>query len=109
MLPAFRPDKAINIEKTTFAAYIRLLGETVGRELHSAEDVAAALVERINYFAAHGCLCADHGLDYCMYAEPDSVAANFAFAKAMRGEPVSKTEADAFKTMVTIACAKRYA
>lgn len=109
VLPAFRPDKAINIEKTTFAAYIRLLGETVGRELHSAEDVAAALVERINYFAAHGCLCADHGLDYCMYAEPDSVAANFAFAKAMRGEPVSKAEADAFKTMVTIACAKRYA
>lgn len=109
VLPAFRPDKAINIEKPTFAAYIRLLGETVGRELHSAEDVAAALVERINYFATHGCLCADHGLDYCMYAEPDSVAANFAFAKAMRGEPVSKAEADAFKTMVTIACAKRYA
>lgn len=108
VLPAFRPDKAINIEKPTFAAYIRLLGETVGRELHSAEDVSAALVERINYFAAHGCLCADHGLDYCMYAEPDSAAANSAFTKAMRREPVSKSEADAFKTMVTIACAKRY-
>lgn len=109
VLPAFRPDKAINIEKPTFAAYIRLLGETVGRELHSAEDVSAALVERINYFAAHGCLCADHGLDYCMYAEPDPEVANLAFTKAMRGEPVRKAEADAFKTMVTIACAKRYA
>ena len=109
VLPAFRPDKAINIEKPTFAAYIRLLEKTIGRELNTAQDVAAALVERINYFAAHGCLCADHGLDYCMYAEPDPEVANLAFTKAMRGEPVSKAEADAFKTMVTIACAKRYA
>ena len=109
VLPAFRPDKAINIEKPAFASYIRLLEKTIGRELNTAQDVAAALVERINYFAAHGCLCADHGLDYCMYAEPDSTAANSAFAKAMRGEPVRKAEADAFKTMVTIACAKCYA
>lgn len=109
VLPAFRPDKAINIEKPIFAPYIQRLGETVGREIHSAEDVAAALVERIDYFAAHGCLCADHGLDYCMYAEPNSQIADSAFTKAMQGKPVSKAEADAFKTLVTIACAKRYA
>lgn len=109
VLPAFRPDKAINLEKPTFPAYIRLLGETAGRELSSAEDVSAALLERIDYFATHGCLCADHGLDYCMYAEPNSQIANSAFAKAMAGEPVSKAEADAFKTLVTMACAKRYA
>ncbi len=109
VLPAFRPDKAVNIEKSAFAPYIRQLGQVVGRELSSAEDVAAALVERINYFSAHGCLCADHGLDYCMYAEPDSAVANAAFQKAMAGEKVGKAEGDAFKTLVTIACAKRYA
>lgn len=109
VLPAFRPDKAINIEKPAFAPYIAKLGEVVGRELTSAEDVAAALVERIDYFAAHGCLCADHGLDYCMYAAPDSETANNAFKKAMSGEAPTKAEGDAFKTLVTIACAKRYA
>ncbi|MCD8354221.1 MAG: glucuronate isomerase [Clostridiales bacterium] len=108
VLPAFRPDKAIAIEKPGFDAYIRKLGEVVGRELTSAEDVAAALVERIDYFNSKGCLCADHGLDYCMYAEPDSAAANAAFQIAMTGKQPPKDQGDAFKTLVTIACAKRY-
>lgn len=109
VLPAFRPDKAVNIEKAAFAPYIEKLGEVVGRELNTAEDVAAALVERIDYFHAHGCLCADHGIDYCMFAEPDSAVANAAFKKAMAGENPTKAEGDAYKTLVTIACAKRYA
>ena len=108
VLPAFRPDKAINLEKPVFPAYIRRLGDVVGRALTSAEDVAGALVERIDYFAAHGCLCADHGLDACMYAAPDLDTANEAFRKAMEGAPVSGAEMDAFKTYVTLACAKRY-
>lgn len=108
VLPAFRPDKAINLEKPVFPAYIRRLGDVVGRTLTSAGDVAEALVERIDYFAAHGCLCADHGLDACMYAVPDLDTANEAFRKAMEGAPVSGTEMDAFKTYVTLACAKRY-
>ncbi|MCD7887864.1 MAG: glucuronate isomerase [Clostridiales bacterium] len=108
VLPAFRPDKGVNIEKPGFDAYIQKLSAVVGRELTSAEDVAAALVERIDYFNSKGCLCADHGLDYCMYAEPDSAAANEAFAQAMAGQKPAKSLADAYKTLVTIACAKRY-
>ena len=109
VLPAFRPDKAVNVEKAGFAAYIEQLSAVAGRELSSAEDVTAALLERIDYFRARGCLCADHGLDSCMYAAPDSAAANAAFQKAMTGETPSKTEADAYKTLVTVACAKKYA
>lgn len=108
VLPAFRPDKAVNIEKPGFDAYIQKLSDVVGRELTSAEDVAAALCERIDYFNAKGCLCADHGLDYCMYAEPDSAAANQAFAIAMSGQKPEKALTDAYKTLVTIACAKKY-
>ncbi len=108
VLPAFRPDKAVNIEKPGFDGYIRKLAAVVGRELGSAEDVAAALCERIDYFDARGCLCADHGLDYCMYAEPDSAAANEAFALAMSGQKPPKALADAYKTLVTIACARKY-
>lgn len=108
VLPAFRPDKAINIEKPGFAAYIKLLSEAAGRELNTAEDVAAALLDRINYFHDRGCLCADHGLDYCMFATPDSEEANAAFKMAMEGKKPAPAQADAYKTLVTIACAKRY-
>ncbi len=108
VLPAFRPDKAVNIEKAGFDAYIGKLSEVVGRPLNSAEDVADALVERIDFFASKGCLCADHGLDYCMYADPDSAKANEAFAIAMGGQRPPKDLVDAYKTLVTIACAKKY-
>ena len=109
VLPAFRPDKAVNIEKPGFNAYIRRLAEVTGRELSSAADVADALTARIDYFNARGCLCADHGLDRCMYAVPDQKTAGAAFRKAMAGEQPSPAEADAYKTFVTIACAKKYA
>lgn len=109
VLPAFRPDKAINIEKPGFDAYIRKLSEVVGRELTCAKDIASALCERMDYFGAHGCLCADHGLDYCMYAEPNMVLADDAFVQAMNGRRPTKAAADAYKTFITIACAKKYA
>ena len=109
VLPAFRPDRAVNIEKPEFAEYIRdLLEKAVGRELRSAEDVAAALLERIDYFAAQGCLCADHGLDACMFAPPDSAAANLAFHTAMAGGQPTAAQSDAYRTLLTAACAKRY-
>ena len=108
VLPTFRPDKAVNIEKPGFDAYIRQLGDVVGRELKSAEDVAQALCERIEYFVSCGCVVADHGMDYCAYAAPDSAAANEAFAVAMTGKCPDKALGDAYKTLVTIACAKKY-
>ena len=109
VLPTFRPDKAINIEKPGFDTYIRQLGEVVGRELKCAEDVAQALCQRIDFFAENGCLVADHGMDYCAYAQPDSAAANTAFAAAMEGRCPDKALGDAYKTLVTVACAKKYA
>lgn len=110
VLPTFRPDKAVAIDKAAFVPYIKQLGEIVGRELTTAKDVADALIERIDYFAkVGGCKCADHGLDYCMYAEPALDVVEAAFAKTMNGEAITKAEVDAYKTYVTIVCAKRYA
>ena len=109
VLPAYRPDKAVNVDKAGFAAYIEQLAKVVGRELTCADDVAKALVERIDYFAAHGCLCADHGLDYSMFEEPCKEVADEAFKIAMAGGQPNQAQTDAYKTLMLIACAKRYA
>lgn len=108
VFPAFRPDKAINIEKPEFGEYMKQLEKVVGKKMKSVEDVIEALYQRIEYFDAHGCLCADHGLDYCMYEEPNIDLANQAFMLAMKGEKPEKYLVDAYKTFVTIACAKKY-
>ncbi len=109
VLPAFRPDRAVNIEKAGFDEYIRLLAERTGRRLTSTAAVIEALCERIDYFGDRGCLCADHGLDYCMFEEPSLKLADEAFTTAMSGKCPEKKMADAYKTRVTIACAKKYA
>ncbi len=109
VLPAFRPDKGVNIEKAGFAEYIEKLSQVCGFGIGSTEDAVKALLARIDYFAEHGCLCADHGLDYCMYAQPDMARADAAFAAAMKGGHPAKEDADAYKTLVTLACAKKYA
>ena len=43
VLPAFRPDNAVNLEKPGFGEYIKRLSARVGRVLQTAQDVAAAL------------------------------------------------------------------
>lgn len=109
VLPAFRPDKAVNIEKEGFADYIGKLSQVTGKKIQCTEDVVEALCARVDFFAAHGCLCADHGQDYCMYEKPDKALADQAFRTAMEHTMPAKKEADVYKTMVTIACAKKYA
>lgn len=108
VLPAFRPDRAVNLEKPGFGEYIKELGQTVGRELRTAGDVAEALSERIDFFSENGCVCADHGLDACVFAPPEPAAANAAFGSALAGAPLDPSQANAYKTLLILACAKRY-
>ncbi|AEE15477.1 glucuronate isomerase [Treponema brennaborense] len=107
VLPSFRPDKAINIGKPDFAHYIEKLAAASGVAINSVDAVVAALVNRLDFFIQHGCRASDHALDYVPFAiEGD---ANKAFHDAMRGQPVSKADADTYKTAVLARMAEAYA
>lgn len=108
ILPAFRPDRAINIEKPDFLDYMKRLESVVGHSFNTTKDVADALLERIDYFAAHGCLCADHGLDRLIYAKPDPEAADRALRAVKEGRIPEESDAAAYKTLLMCVCAKRY-
>ncbi len=107
--PTFRPDKALNLHKPGFAAYIRRLEEVVGYSLVTAEDVKRALSERIAYFTAHGCRAADHGLDYVSFRRMPESALNDAFRRAIAGKSVTAEEAEAWQTELLLHCAVEYA
>ena len=78
--PSFRPDKAVNIHKPGFAAYIGQLAASVGRDsLDSVEDVCAALTQRLEFFHKLGCRASDHGLDYVPFRPCSPKKANEAF------------------------------
>ena len=107
VLPAFRPDKAVNIDKPGFAEYIKKLGKVSGIEIRTLEDVKAALASRISYFAKMGCKAADHALEYIPFKKSDKNP-DVTFKKAMEGKPVSRKQADAYKTELLTFCAAQY-
>ena len=99
ILPTFRPDKAVEINKDTFIPYIEMIG------VKSYAELESFLRERIAYFNENGCRLSDHALEYVPYAEGDPVSA---FNKKMAGEELTKSEIDSFKCAILKVCAEEY-
>ena len=105
VLPAFRPDKVVNINKEGFKDYIDKLSDVSNVKVESLDSLLKALDTRIDYFVSKGCLVADHGLDYLMYEEGD---VEDIFLKAMNKEILSQKEVDAYKTYMLLYFSKKY-
>ena len=107
--PSFRPDKAINIDKSGWREYIAKLSEVSEVEICDLESLKLALGKRIAYFAQSGCLASDHGLDYVFYREGTDAEADAVLKRGLNGESVSLDEAEVLKTKLIVYCAEEYA
>ena len=57
VLPAWRPDKAMNIEKVTYLDYIAQLSDVSGIKVDTFAALKKALSNRMDFFASMGCSC----------------------------------------------------
>lgn len=71
VLPTWRPDKAIAIEKVDFVDYIAKLSEVSEIEINSFDTWKQAITKRIEFFNEVGCRISDHGLLYIPYVDAD--------------------------------------
>lgn len=108
VLPSFRPDKAVNIDKAGFAEYILRLGAAAGVVIENVSDVKRALSERLDYFCSLGCRATDHGLDYAVYAPASDAEIEEIFAKAISGGDVTRAEAEKYKTAILLHLGREY-
>ncbi len=99
VLPTFRPDKAVDINKDTFVPYIEMIG------VKSYAELERFMRERIAYFNENGCRLSDHSLEYVPYAEGDPVSA---FEKRMKGKELTREETDGFVCAILKVCAEEY-
>jgi len=106
--PSFRPDKALNIDKTGWKEYIAQLSAVSGTEITGIESLKAALHSRIEHFNAHGCKASDHGLDHMVFALADDAELDKIINKGLSGKTVSAEEAAMLKTALLIFCAEEY-
>lgn len=99
VLPAFRPDKAVNIDKDGFDEYIS------NNNIKDFDGLLAWLDEKVKFFNDNGCCIADHGLDTVPFGEGDAKAV---FEKKMSGGELTAEEVSVYKTAVLIHCAELY-
>ncbi|MFZ1263511.1 MAG: glucuronate isomerase [Chitinophagaceae bacterium] len=103
VLPAFRPDKAMNVDDAgTFNNYLTGLEKAADVSISTYNDYLAALKRRHEYFAANNCSVSDHGLEE-IYAE-DYTATEIAgiFAKIRSGGALSREENRKFKSAMLV-------
>jgi len=108
VLPAWRPDKAMNIEKPDYLEYIAKLGQAADIEIECINCLKNAISKRIDYFHEKGCTVSDHGLDFVMYYPADKKEVNAIFKKRLSGEEVTVEEALKFKTYLLLFMAEKY-
>lgn len=108
VLPSFRPDKGLNINRPTFLPWVKKLAEVSGQTITNYDQFLSAFESRVRFFASVGCAASDHAMDYVPYAEVTKEQAAAIFAKALKGEQVSVEEENQYKTYTYVFLAKLY-
>ncbi len=109
VVPAWRPDKIMNIDKPTFAPYLAVLAKASGVSIGKMDDVYAALSKRLDFFHEMGCRASDHGVDYVIYAPADEKELNGILAAAAQGQAPTQEETDKYKYAVLLFLGREYA
>lgn len=109
ILPTFRPDKAIEINKDGFADYIKQLSDVAGEDIDSVDKLLKALSERVEYFHSVGCRISDHGIENIPFRPADKAQIEEIFKTALGKNKVSECDEEKYKTYMLLFCAKKYA
>ena len=109
VLPTWRPDRAIAVEKEDFVAYLEQLSESAGIKIEGFGEWKQAILKRMKYFEQKGCRASDHGLLYIPYVEADELELERIFKKRLCGEKLTEREEQAFKTAALQFLGEQYA
>ena len=106
MLPAFRPDKAMNADDVAaLNTYIKKLEQVSERKVTSYDSYLQVLKSRHDYFAQNGCSVSDHGLEQIYAEDYTSQEIEEIFQKIRREQEITYTENIKFKSAMLVAFA----
>lgn len=108
VLPAWRPDRATNIEKPDFSDYISKLSDVSCVKISDFASLKEALRKRLEFFNDNGCSVSDHGLDFVYYAPVDEATVDSILKKKLAGKKVSLSEQYQYKTALLLELGRQY-
>ena len=103
VLPSFRPDKALGIEKQDYLAYLARLGSPA-----NFAALTEALRARLDRFTELGCRVTDHGMDHVPYAPAEPAQIEAIYQKRLGGRMPTALETEQFKTALLLALGRAY-
>lgn len=106
--PAWRPDKAMNLEKSDYLSYLAKLEEASGVHIDSFAALLSALNVRMDFFHENGCRIADHAVEYVMYAPASPEQLEAIFATRLADGALSSEDVLRFKTAFLLAMGHQY-
>ncbi|UOQ50545.1 glucuronate isomerase [Gracilibacillus caseinilyticus] len=98
VLPSYRPDKGLEINRDGFTDWVGKLADVSGVSIDSYDAFLQALKQRIDFFHSVGGRVSDHALDTMMYEEATKEEVAAIFAKAIKGEKVTLEEEKKYKS-----------
>jgi glucuronate isomerase len=107
VLPAFRPDKAMNVDDvTTFNNYLTGLEKAADTSINTFTDYTAALKKRHSYFVDNNCSVSDHGLEEIYAEDYTTIEIAGIFDKIRSGAALSLQENKKFKSAMLVTLAE---
>ncbi|MCT2197404.1 glucuronate isomerase [Paenibacillus sp. p3-SID1389] len=109
VLPSFRPDKFLEINRATFKPWLAKLEAAAGKPIQNYGALLDALRERIDFFHEIGGRVSDHALDTLEYEKATLEEVEAIFAKALSQGSVTPEEERKYKSYTMVFLGKEYA
>jgi len=102
VLPSFRPDGAMGIQKESFGSYIQKLCDLTGRKIETFADLIMALEDRADFFKEMGSVVSDMSLEGDFFIPSTYEEADAVFQKALKGKVLSQEEIVTYQSYLLI-------
>ena len=103
VLPAFRPDKAMNVDDAdSFNKYLSGLENVSDTAISGFHDYLSALKKRHDYFVANQCNVSDHGLEEIYAEDYTDAEISSIFKKIRSGNNLDFSENRKFKSAMLV-------
>ncbi len=92
VLPSFRTDNVMLVRRKDYADYVQKLSAVSGVEITDLETLKAAIANRLDFFAAHGCRCSDVGIPVFPDRIADDAESDAIFRAVLAGKTITDDE-----------------
>lgn len=108
VLPTFRPDKAIYLEKNDYLEWIKKMELISGEKVKSFKKLLEVLERRIEFFKEKGCLVTDHSIEIPFFKRDTENKIEDIFRKRLENIQLTCEENEIYKTELFIELGKIY-